>query len=148
MSSHTTHPLVDSSLRDLELLLHGIEPGERAEVLAGVREHLDGSLAPGADDAAVRTVLTELGPPQAIADEAYAGRPAQVPTRAAPSRWQPVTACAINALGLLLVAFSTMWAMGPSTVIESGLLFALPWCAAFALSGSPALTPSPTFRGT
>ena len=40
----------------------------------------------------------------------------------------------INALGLLLVAFSTMWAMGPSTVIESGLLFALPWCAAFALS--------------
>ena len=44
MSAHTTHPLVDAYLRDLELLLHGVEPGERAEVLAGVREHLDGRL--------------------------------------------------------------------------------------------------------
>ncbi|TPG19086.1 DUF1700 domain-containing protein [Pedococcus bigeumensis] len=134
MSPRTTHPLVDAYLRDLELLLHGIEPGERAEVLAGVREHLDGSLAPGADDASVRAVLAELGPPQAIADEAYAGRPAPSPTHDTPSRWQPVTACAINALGLLLVAFSTVWAMGPWEVIASGLLFALPWCAAFALS--------------
>ena len=54
MSPRTTHPLVDAYLRDLELLLHGVEPGERAEVLAGVREHLDGSLTPGADDRAVR----------------------------------------------------------------------------------------------
>jgi uncharacterized membrane protein len=129
MSSHTTHPLVGSYLRDLELLLHGIEPGERAEVLAGVREHLDGSLAAGADDASVRAVLAELGPPQAIADEAYAGRPAPAAMRTNPSQWQAVTACGLNALGLLLTAFSTLWAMGPSIVIESAMVFALPWCA-------------------
>lgn len=134
MSSHTTHPLVGSYLRDLELLLHGIDPGERAEVLAGVREHLDGSLAPGADDAAVRAVLDELGPPQAIADEAYAGRPAPVAARTNPSQWQAITACGLNALGLLLIVFFTLWAMGPSVVIESGMVFALPWCAIFVLS--------------
>lgn len=134
MSPHTTHPLVDAYLRDLELLLHGVEPGERAEVLAGVREHLDSSLAPDADDAAVRAVLDELGPPQAIADEAYAGRPAPVATHGTPSRWQAVTASGLNALGLLLVAFTTFYALGPSSVVESGLLFALPWCAIFVLS--------------
>ena len=134
MSSSTTHPLVGSYLHDLELLLHGVDPGERAEVLAGVREHLDGSLAPGADDASVRAVLAELGPPQAIADEAYAGRPPAAAARNTPSRWQPVTACGLNALGLLLLTFTTYYAMGPSTVVESGLLFALPWCATFVLS--------------
>jgi uncharacterized membrane protein len=133
MSPQTTHSLVDAYLHDLELLLHGIEPGERAEVLAGVREHLDGSLAPGADDASVRAVLAELGPPQAIADEAYAGRPGP-PSHTTPAQWQAVTACAINALGLVLIVFSTWWAMGPSTVIESGMLFAVPWCATFVLS--------------
>jgi uncharacterized membrane protein len=76
MSSHTTHPLTDAWLRDLELLLHGIEPGERAEVLAGVREHLDGSLPSDAGDDDVRRVLADLGSPQSVADEAYADRPA------------------------------------------------------------------------
>ena len=114
MSSHTTHPLVGSYLSDLELLLHGIEPGERAEVLAGVREHLDGSLAPGADDASVRAVLAELGPPQAIADEAYAGRPAPSPRRtpALSRAWVPISVGVLLALALLTTitvigAFST-----------------------------------------
>lgn len=103
MSPQTAHPLVGAYLHDLELLLHGVEPGERAEVLAGVREHLDGSLAPGADDAAVRAALDELGPPQAIADEAYAGRPAPSPRRpGALSRgWVPVTVGVLLGLALL-----------------------------------------------
>ena len=88
MSSSTTHPLTGAWLRDLELLLHGIDPGERAEVLAGVREHLDGSLPPEATDDDVRRVLADLGSPQAVADEAYAGRPA--PTSAAPAERGPV----------------------------------------------------------
>ena len=134
MRPQTTHPLVDAYLRDLELLLHGIEPGERAEVLAGVHEHLGSRLGTDSDDTSVRAALAELGPPQAIADEAYAGRPGLVPTRTTRSQWQAVTACAINALGLLLIAFSTVWAMGPSMVVESGLLLGLPWCAAFVLS--------------
>ncbi|SDP32550.1 hypothetical protein SAMN04489867_2079 [Pedococcus dokdonensis] len=107
MSSSTTHPLVGSYLRDLELLLHGVEAGERAEVLAGVREHLDGTLAPGADDTAVLAALDELGSPQAIADEAYAGRPATPP--ASPPRpgamsraWVPVTVGVLLGLALLV----------------------------------------------
>lgn len=50
MTSMLTHPLITACLRDPELLLHGVEPGERAEVLAGVHEHLDASLATGASD--------------------------------------------------------------------------------------------------
>lgn len=78
MTAPVTHPLVASWLRDLEHLLHGIDPGDRVEVLAGVREHLDASLPVGASDDEVRRTLAELGSPQAVADEAYAGRPASV----------------------------------------------------------------------
>jgi uncharacterized membrane protein len=127
---------VDAYLRDLELLLHGIEPGERAEVLAGVHEHLEGRLGreTTASNDDVRQALGELGPPQAIADEAYAGRSGLVPARTTRPQWQAVTACAINTLGLVLIGFATWWAMGPSTVVESGMLFAVPWCATFVLS--------------
>lgn len=114
MTAETTHPLAAAYLRDLELLLHGIEPGERAEVLAGVREHLDAVTGPAARDDEVRAALAELGPPQAIADEAYAGRPATVvvtapaaavgPVRARPvlsGTWVPVVVGVL--LGLCLV---------------------------------------------
>lgn len=75
MTSAVTHPLVSAYLRDLERLLGGIDAGERAEVLAGVHEHLDVTLPPGASDDDVRHTLAELGSPQSVADEAYAGRP-------------------------------------------------------------------------
>ena len=64
----------------LNRLLAGIDPGDRAEVMSGVREHLDTAL-PGSDpvtDDDVRAALAELGPPHAVADEAYAGRPPAV----------------------------------------------------------------------
>lgn len=134
MSSHTTHTLVDSYLRELELLLQGVEPGERAEVLAGVREHLDGSLAPGADDASVRAVLAELGPPQAIADEAYAGRPAPSPPRATRSQWQAVTATILNAVGLLLAGLLALAGPHPSEVAFVGLIFTVPWLIGVTLA--------------
>lgn len=111
MTAETTHPLAAAYLRDLELLLHGIEAGERAEVLAGVREHLDAVAGPAATDDDVRAALAELGPPQAIADEAYAGRPTTVvvaaPAPAAVRRpalsgtWVPVVVSVL--LGLCLV---------------------------------------------
>ncbi|MFW5475101.1 HAAS signaling domain-containing protein [Knoellia sp. CPCC 206450] len=81
MTPATTHPLVAAWLRDLDLLLHGVEPGERAEVLAGVHEHLDATLPPGSSDADVRRVLADLGSPQSVADETYAGQLASVVTR-------------------------------------------------------------------
>ena len=101
MSAHTTHPLADAWLRDLELLLHGIDPGERAEVLAGVREHLDGSLPPDATDDDVRRALADLGSPQSVADEAYADRAIPAPRATTPgSPWLGITASCINALAM------------------------------------------------
>ena len=114
MTADTTHPLAAAYLRDLELLLHGIEPGERAEVLAGVREHLAAVAGPGATDDEVRAALAELGPPQAIADEAYAGRPAVVVLAGAPAAarrpalsgtWVPVVVGVLLGLCLLWVLF-------------------------------------------
>lgn len=116
MSPQTTHPLVDAYLRDLELLLHGVEPGERAEVLAGVREHLDGRLAPDADDTSVRAALSELGPPQAIADEAYAGQSPPAGSADAGSdfdrptrRWVAATAGGLLALCLVVLLASAVF---------------------------------------
>lgn len=89
MTSALSHPLVSAYLRDLELLLHGVEPGERAEVLAGVHEHLDTSLTPSASDEDVRRSLAELGSPQSVADEAYAGRSTPASASPAPARQRP-----------------------------------------------------------
>ena len=75
MTPGTTHPLVAAYLEELDGLLAGIEPRERADVMLGVREHLDGALgATGGTDQEVREALAELGPPQLVANEAYAGR--------------------------------------------------------------------------
>ncbi len=140
MSPQTTHPLVDAYLRDLELLLHGVEPGERAEVLAGVREHLDGRLGreATAPDEDVRQALSELGPPQAIADEAYAGRPTPPPSspqpRGTPARWQAVVATAINALGLVFAALLMTLSIHPAELLVFGWFYALPWLAGFILA--------------
>ena len=106
----TTHPLVASYLQYLDQLLAGIHPGDRAEVMAGVREHLDTAL-PGSDpvtDDDVRAALAELGPPHAVADEAYAGRPPATPPpapRVGPmSRvWVPVLVVILQVIALLFV---------------------------------------------
>lgn len=130
MNTLATHPLVLAYLQELERLLAGIDPGERAEVMAGVREHLDGALA-GRDqvsDEEVRGVLAELGPPQAIADEAYAGRTAHAsipPGRVgALSRpWVPVVVAVLTAVGLflvILVAGTSSGVITSSSVDSSG----------------------------
>ncbi|MFC7486499.1 HAAS signaling domain-containing protein [Knoellia sp. CPCC 206453] len=138
MSTPVAHPLVSAYLRDLELLLHGVEPGERAEVLAGVHEHLDASLAPAAADDDVRQSLAELGSPQSVADEAYAGRPAPAsaaPLRPAPNPWPAHVANVINGLSLALLALLTLLrVMGsgatapyPIEWLFLGATFAIPW---------------------
>ncbi|MFC7486500.1 HAAS signaling domain-containing protein [Knoellia sp. CPCC 206453] len=123
MTSALSHPLVSAYLRDLELLLHGVEPGERAEVLAGVHEHLDASLAPAAADDDVRQSLAELGSPQSVADEAYAGRSPSVVVAPAPPRrpgamsrtWVPVTAGILIGVALCLVLLAVGAGSGYST---------------------------------
>lgn len=69
----TQHPLVNRYLSDLARLLDRLPPGDRAEVLAGVQEHIEAGLAERglATDADVAAVLTELGPPDAVAREAF-----------------------------------------------------------------------------
>ncbi|WP_353950993.1 hypothetical protein V6K52_15305 [Knoellia sp. S7-12] len=141
MTSAVTHPLVSAYLRDLEMLLHGVEPGERAEVLGGVREHLDASLVPGATDDDVRAVLAELGSPYSVADEAYAGRtsptPIAPPRASAPRTWQAHTAVAINAACLAFLLLPLTFGMqGPSGLLSASWLFFLPWIAVCALSAA------------
>ena len=109
----TTHPLVARYLDDLARLLHGVDPVERTEVLDGVREHLEASLH-GTDrsDHDVRAALDEIGSPQSVADEAYAGRSggpggfgATMPVKppATSRSWVPTVVAALEALTLLLV---------------------------------------------
>jgi hypothetical protein len=109
MTPHPTHPLIAAYLEELERLLGGTDPGERAEVMSGVREHLDSALGSGVrvGDDEVRDALAELGPPQLVADEAYAGHrpttavaPAGVSVLARP--WVPVVVAVLTAIGLLL----------------------------------------------
>lgn len=144
MSQSTTHPLAAAYLEELDRLLAGIDPGERAEVMSGVREHLEGALATHdpVDEDAVREALAELGPPQAVADEAYAGRPAYAPSSpprvGAMSRpWVPVVVAILTAVGLLLVVLvaGTAGGVTSSTSMDSSghvvetseLSGALPW---------------------
>lgn len=69
----TQHRLVSTYLDDLTRALADLDPADRAEVLAGVREHIDAGLAArgGATSADVSAVLSEVGTPEEVAREAY-----------------------------------------------------------------------------
>jgi len=116
---YTVHPLVARYLHDLDVLLEGIEPVERAEVVEGVREHIDTSLShtQGADSD-VRAVLAEVGPASAVAEEAWAGRtsPAPSPQVSWSSRaWLPNAVAFFEAATLLVVSV----AVGGSAAVSS-----------------------------
>ncbi|MDX6300941.1 MAG: hypothetical protein QOF53_2155 [Nocardioidaceae bacterium] len=104
----TMHPLVASYLDELSRLLVGIDPAERAEVVEGVREHIESTLEGTAHtDAAVRAALAEVGPAQDVADEAYAGRPgagpAAAPLPVSSRRWLPSVVAGLEAVAVLVV---------------------------------------------
>lgn len=102
MTQQTTHPLTSGYLAELERLLSGLPAAEREEVLAGVREHLGDVAAEGGGDAAVRQAITELGPPEVVADEAYAGHPSIARPRPTLARgWVPVVVAVLLGLGTL-----------------------------------------------
>lgn len=107
----TTQKLVDGYLRDLRRSLRGVPVERRNEIVSGVEEHLREALAaaPGADEAAVRTVLERIGPPEAIADEARSGLPVPAPT------WTPGRVVAAVVAIVLLAG------------ILPALLVAVPW---------------------
>lgn len=114
MSERRTHPLVARYLGELERLLAGVHPSERAEVVEGVREHLELSLVgTSGSDAAVRSALDELGPAAEVAEAAYDGRPAGPPpgpvlvrpvvVPATSRSWVPVLVATFDVLALLVV---------------------------------------------
>lgn len=168
MTPPVTHPMIGAYLQELELLLAGIEPGERAEVLSGVREHLDGALAGRSPigDQDVLAVLAELGPAQLVADEAYAGRAAGTvvagPKPGVMSRaWVPMLAAVLQVVGLLIacltaggspmvstnsvdgVTVSTELTGTPLWLVVAVIVMTLPlWVAVAVLVG-----PSPLWAG-
>ena len=112
----TQHRLVARYLEDLTRALADLDPADRAEVLAGVREHIDAGVAArgSASDADVAAVLTELGSPEDVAREAYssgqyAGGPTPhylappAPRRISDRSWVPVAVAILQALGALTI---------------------------------------------
>ncbi|WP_256842265.1 HAAS signaling domain-containing protein [Ornithinimicrobium cryptoxanthini] len=112
----TQHRLVSTYLDDLTRALADLAPPDRAEVLAGVREHIEAGLAArgGASDADVSAVLAEMGTPEEVAREAYstgqyAERPAPLPAgpqtqpRLSDRSWVPGLVAILQVLGVLLV---------------------------------------------
>lgn len=62
--------MVHEYLMDLEVALAGADPIERAETLASIREHLEGSLPADASPEQVQQALSALGTPEQIAQVA------------------------------------------------------------------------------
>lgn len=80
---------VTAYLDDLARMLAGADPVLRAEVLGGVREHIDAALADGpggGTPARVDAVLLELGPPERIAAAALGDDPSSPGRAPAPPR--------------------------------------------------------------
>ncbi|WP_277050706.1 HAAS signaling domain-containing protein [Ruania albidiflava] len=147
---------------DLARLLAALEPVQRAEVLDGVREHIDAALAEVGHtptDADVDRILGELGSPGMVAEAALAERPGvQVPEpndRVGPAggswreqlmgRWVPPVALLLLLVGgaLMLWGFPLLLvAVGIVMVVASPLwvgreqlwaAIALPLCSSMFL---------------
>lgn len=139
----THHPLVAAYLRDLELLLHGLAPTERGEVLLGVRDHFEEALDADPSEEQVRAAIAELGPAVDIADEAYAaGRaPGSTVVFAAPHpRWTSSRAAVWTVavlIGLSLLAISFGMFTSPMHLLPV-VLFVVPffplWVPAVVIS--------------
>ncbi|OFE14789.1 hypothetical protein BA895_08910 [Humibacillus sp. DSM 29435] len=106
-----TRPLVDAYLERLHGLLDGAPRETRAEVMAGVREHLDARLPDDASPAQVRSVLGELGTPEHIADEANVAVPDRASAPASPRlmerAWVPV----------IVMFVSLLWLVAPTVIV-------------------------------
>ncbi|MCC2309961.1 HAAS signaling domain-containing protein [Cellulomonas chengniuliangii] len=102
--------LVESYLDDLDRALAGIDPAERADVVASIREHVDASLGDQPTAADVHEVLQRLGPVERIAREADAGAPALIafpeptPGASPDDRWPRWSGPVLLGLGALAIA--------------------------------------------
>ncbi|GHG49428.1 hypothetical protein GCM10011331_11980 [Flavimobilis marinus] len=102
------HPLVEAYLADLDRALRGSDPRERAETLASITEHLDEALGNAPSTDAVRQVLAELGPVDAIAASTT---PAEPHHAAQPPRWLPALSLAMAGASLALLLLNPFIAL-------------------------------------
>lgn len=107
--NHTTDAIT-AYLDDLARMLAHVDPAERADVLGGVREHVDASLAElghAPSDQEVATVLASLGAPEDVARAASGAPRTSPPDGAAPSRpaltgaWVAPVVFALALVGIL-----------------------------------------------
>ncbi|HEX2362760.1 MAG TPA: hypothetical protein VHI11_11865 [Jiangellaceae bacterium] len=82
---------VERYLRELSAALSAMPEPERAEVVSGIREHIDASLPDQPTDANIERVLRDLGDPLAIAAEAGGGPQARMEPKVPllQRRWVP-----------------------------------------------------------
>lgn len=100
-----THPLAVAWLERVERLAADLAPGERAELLQDLREHLDVALDPGADGADVGAVLDRLGDPADVVAAARDDADVPVgPPPAVPPGVAGLTAPEVVALAVLVLA--------------------------------------------
>jgi len=117
---------VATYLDDLARMLSDLDPGERDEVLAGIREHLDAQIGSGdGGDAAVQAALLRLGPPERVAAEARAGQSASpAPQTAAPVARvsHPTRTRVATGVALALVLGLALWVLTTRLAILGLLL--------------------------
>lgn len=99
-----TDPLAEDYLRRLEAAAVVLPADRRAELVAEIREHIAEALrqAPAGGEAAVRTVLDRLGPPDEIVDAATDPE--------SPDQFAPVPE--LNGLAVASLAFGVLWLAG------------------------------------
>lgn len=137
--NNTHSGLIEGYLEDLARRLEGLPPEDRMEVLDGVREHIDSALTelPDPAEAKIQAVLAELGPPAAVAREAFAGRPGEFGAAAgggtegsrpltqplASRGWVPVLVAVLQGLGILfaVVVIPASLAFVTTTADSSGV---------------------------
>ncbi|MGL5910065.1 MAG: HAAS signaling domain-containing protein [Phycicoccus sp.] len=123
---NTVDARIGSYLDDLARMLTDLDPAERDDVLAGVREHLDAVVVESAGDPrAVDDALLRLGPPERVAAEArFGSRPAieAVAPGVRRLRWSRAAGVLSLALAVLpvLTTLSTWVAELPADGVDQG----------------------------
>jgi uncharacterized membrane protein len=118
MTNSTVDRLVDQYLTRLAEAAQALPPDRRAELVSEIREHITASMAggTGTDEAAVRTMLDRLGPPEDIVAAAVEDDPPEDPANAGRSQTHQrglgleIGAVVMLTLGSLIPVFG--WAVG------------------------------------
>jgi len=107
----TTHPLAAEYLRELQRRARAVPRGQREELVAEIRSHLESAIGPDATEADVRNVIDDLGPPSAIVA-------ATRPEGAAGGRAREVIALVLLVTGF---PFVIGWMVGAALLLTSPL---------------------------